>query len=114
MSAPIATTPSGPDVSWFRRRVVRSKPAPVSHPVRTRTWKTIPEWSTPSLEEWEAMPNGTRVAITAGEALQLTLECRGERWTVLARTEVPSRALVGLACAPRVRVRNVEGQEAGA
>ncbi|MGY1672180.1 hypothetical protein [Geodermatophilus sp. SYSU D00710] len=60
------------------------------------------------------MPNGTRVAITAGEHLHLTLERRGERWTILARTEVPSRALVDLACAPRVRVSDVAGQEANA
>lgn len=104
-----------PNASRFRRRIERVKPtAPPPRPVRLRTWETLPEWSTPSVEEWEAMPNGTRLAFTAGESLHLPLERRGKRWTVHARTEVPARALVGLACAPRVRVRGVEGQAPGA
>ncbi len=56
------------------------------------------------------MPDGTRLAFTAGESLHLTVERRGERWTVHARTEVPTRALVGLRVAPRVRVQVVEDQ----
>ncbi len=102
-----------PDGSRFRRRVERDRlTPPPPRPVRVRKWETVPEWSTPTAEEWEAMPNGTRLAFTAGEYLYLTLERRGERWTVHARTEVPSRALAGLCVAPRVRVHDEDQPEA--
>jgi hypothetical protein len=81
--------------------------------MRPRKWTTVEDWSTPTVEEYEAMPDGTRLTFVAGESLRLTLLRRGARWTVLCRTEVPSRSLTGVPCAPRVRV-DVEGQEAGA
>jgi hypothetical protein len=94
-----------PRPSPFHRRIERKPPRP-------RKWRTVEEWSTPTVEDYEARPDGTRLTITAGGSLRLTMLRRGERWTVLCRTEVPSRALAGASCAPRVP--NIEGQEAGA
>ncbi|MGY1846164.1 hypothetical protein [Blastococcus sp. SYSU DS1021] len=99
-----------PDASRFRRKIDRPKRAPSYE----SKWTTVEDWSTPTVDEYEAMPDGTRLAFTAGDSLHLTALRRGPRWTVLARTQVPSRALAGLATAPRVRVGDVEEPEAGA
>lgn len=91
-----------PDAERFRRRIERPKRARLYE----RKWTTVDDWSSPTVAEYEAMPSGTRLAFTAGDELHLTLLRRGPRWLVLARTEVPSRALAGLRSAPRVRIED--------
>jgi hypothetical protein len=61
-------------------------------------------WSELTEEEWNAVPIGSRRALSVSPGLCLTVERTAEGWTAHTRSGIPSRLLVGLWSAARVRV----------
>jgi hypothetical protein len=63
-------------------------------------------WSELTEEEWNAVPIGSRRALSVSPGLCLTVERTDEGWAAHTRSRIPSRLLVGLWSAPRVRVES--------
>lgn len=72
---------------------------------RVRRETRLP-WSELTEQEWEAVEMGERRALHLTPGLCLTVERTAEGWTAHTRSRIPSRLLVGLWSAPRVRVES--------